>query len=151
MSVQFIYESHKFILSKITKFRVTTLVMGRGVFSVSITYSLKRIIIQVSLYQLILFIFSLYYLSFIHIRFFLQVLRPSLIIIFKRKYGKENTELDILSWWKTNGFKYPTLKKVVRDILAIPISTVASESAFSTSGRLVSPHRSRLHKRRWRR
>ncbi|KAG5533349.1 hypothetical protein RHGRI_027517 [Rhododendron griersonianum] len=32
-----------------------------------------------------------------------------------------------------------------RDLLAIPVSTVASESAFSTSGRLVSPHRSRLH------
>ncbi|KAF6148484.1 hypothetical protein GIB67_038839, partial [Kingdonia uniflora] len=28
---------------------------------------------------------------------------------------------------------------------AIPVSTVASESAFSTSGRFVSPHRSRLH------
>ena len=50
-----------------------------------------------------------------------------------------------MSWWKTNGFKYPTLQKIARDILAIPISTVASESAFSTSGRLVSPHRSRLH------
>lgn len=52
---------------------------------------------------------------------------------------------DILSWWKVNGPKYPTLQAIARDILVIPISTVASESAFSTSGRLVSPHRSRLH------
>ncbi|KAG6470552.1 hypothetical protein ZIOFF_071626 [Zingiber officinale] len=52
---------------------------------------------------------------------------------------------DILSWWKTNGVKYPNLLKMARDILAIPVSTVAFESAFSDSGRLVSPHRSRLH------
>ncbi|KAG6501653.1 hypothetical protein ZIOFF_041536 [Zingiber officinale] len=52
---------------------------------------------------------------------------------------------DILSWWKTNGIKYPNLLKMARDILVIPVSTVASESAFSDSGRLVSPHRSRLH------
>ncbi|KAH9678932.1 BED-type domain-containing protein [Citrus sinensis] len=32
-----------------------------------------------------------------------------------------------------------------RDILAIPVSTVASESAFSTCGRVVSPHRNGLH------
>ncbi|KAL8519364.1 hypothetical protein ACS0TY_010338 [Phlomoides rotata] len=30
---------------------------------------------------------------------------------------------------------------MARDILAIPVSTVASESSFSNSGRLVSPHR----------
>nr|KAJ0187199.1 hypothetical protein LSAT_V11C900473500 [Lactuca sativa] len=30
------------------------------------------------------------------------------------------------------------------DILANPISIVALESSFSTSGRIVSPHRSRL-------
>ncbi|KAG8366458.1 hypothetical protein BUALT_Bualt17G0082100 [Buddleja alternifolia] len=52
---------------------------------------------------------------------------------------------DVLSWWKVNGLKYPTLQAMERDILAIPISTVASESAFSTSGRLISPHRNRLH------
>ena len=34
---------------------------------------------------------------------------------------------------------------IVRDIYAIPVSTVASESAISTGGRVVSKHRSRLH------
>nr|XP_016446021.1 PREDICTED: zinc finger BED domain-containing protein DAYSLEEPER-like [Nicotiana tabacum]XP_016446026.1 PREDICTED: zinc finger BED domain-containing protein DAYSLEEPER-like [Nicotiana tabacum]XP_016446032.1 PREDICTED: zinc finger BED domain-containing protein DAYSLEEPER-like [Nicotiana tabacum]XP_016446038.1 PREDICTED: zinc finger BED domain-containing protein DAYSLEEPER-like [Nicotiana tabacum]XP_016446044.1 PREDICTED: zinc finger BED domain-containing protein DAYSLEEPER-like [Nicotiana taba len=52
---------------------------------------------------------------------------------------------DTLSWWKTNGLKFPTLQKMARDLLAIPVFTVASESAFSTSGRLISLHRSRLH------
>lgn len=34
---------------------------------------------------------------------------------------------------------------IVKDVLAIPITSVASESAFSTSGNILSPHRSRLH------
>ncbi|KAL8469182.1 hypothetical protein ACS0TY_032129 [Phlomoides rotata] len=33
----------------------------------------------------------------------------------------------------------------ILNVLAIPISTVASESAFSIGGRFISPHRSRLH------
>ncbi|EOY03499.1 BED zinc finger,hAT family dimerization domain [Theobroma cacao] len=51
---------------------------------------------------------------------------------------------DILSWWKTNGIKYPTLQMIARDFLTIPISTVASELAFSTGGRVMTDHRSRL-------
>jgi len=35
-------------------------------------------------------------------------------------------------------------EKIARDVLAIPVTTVASESVFSTSGRIISPHRSRL-------
>ncbi|WOK98764.1 AC9 transposase [Canna indica] len=42
-------------------------------------------------------------------------------------------DFDILSWWKSNGLKYPTLQRIARDFLAIPISTVASEAAFSTT------------------
>ncbi|KAH7665852.1 Tam3-transposase (Ac family) protein [Dioscorea alata] len=53
-------------------------------------------------------------------------------------------DFDILSWWRT-ALKYPTLQLIARDILAIPVSTVASELAFSTSGRIVSPHHSSLH------
>ena len=37
------------------------------------------------------------------------------------------------------------LQRIASDILVIPITTVTSEFAFSTSGRLLSPHRSRLH------
>ena len=54
-------------------------------------------------------------------------------------------EFDILALWKSNGPKYPTLQHIARDILTILVSTVALELAFSTSGRLLSPHRSKLH------
>ena len=54
-------------------------------------------------------------------------------------------DFDMLAWWKANRPKYPTLQQITRDILTIPVSTVASESTFSTSGRLLSLHRSKLH------
>ncbi|CAI0388952.1 unnamed protein product [Linum tenue] len=57
---------------------------------------------------------------------------------------RNGADLDVLAWWKSNMGKYPILHKVARDFLCIPVSTVASESAFSTSGRVISPHRSRL-------
>jgi hypothetical protein len=51
---------------------------------------------------------------------------------------------QILDWWKVTGTRYPTLRKIAHDILAIPVSTVASESAFNTSWWILSEHRSRL-------
>ncbi|XP_052144497.1 zinc finger BED domain-containing protein RICESLEEPER 2-like isoform X2 [Oryza glaberrima] len=51
---------------------------------------------------------------------------------------------DVLDWWKVAGIRFPVLRRIARDIYAIPVSTVASESAFSTSGRVLSEHRSRL-------
>ena len=47
--------------------------------------------------------------------------------------------------WKSNGLKYLTLQRIARDILVIPAIIVVSESAFSTNGKLLSPHHSRLH------
>ncbi|KAK2648324.1 hypothetical protein Ddye_015813 [Dipteronia dyeriana] len=51
---------------------------------------------------------------------------------------------DILGWLKFNGIKYPIMSEIARDILAIPISTIALECSCSTSGRIVSTHRNRL-------
>ncbi|KAL5564723.1 hypothetical protein UlMin_027887 [Ulmus minor] len=52
---------------------------------------------------------------------------------------------DTLFWWKQNSIKYPVLSLIARDVLAVPISTVASESAFSTGGRILDPYRSSLN------
>ena len=57
---------------------------------------------------------------------------------------EQSADFDILSWWKCNSARFPVLSKLARDILAIPISTVASESAFSTSGRILDDFRSSL-------
>ncbi|KAJ0904712.1 putative HAT dimerization domain, ribonuclease H-like superfamily [Helianthus annuus] len=51
---------------------------------------------------------------------------------------------DLLLWWKINREKYKILAKVARDVLAVPVSTVVSESAFSTGGRILDPFRSSL-------
>lgn len=53
-------------------------------------------------------------------------------------------EFKILNWWKNNALRFPILSRMARDVLAIPISTVASESAFSTSGRILDDFRSSL-------
>lgn len=68
------------------------------------------------------------------------------------KYLSEDPEdyddkFDILQWWKINSPRFPILSKMARDILAIPVSTVASESAFSTGGRVLDAFRSSLSSR----
>jgi hypothetical protein len=45
---------------------------------------------------------------------------------------------NVLDWWKVVGTRYPTLRMIARDIFAIPITNVALESTFNTSGRVVS-------------
>ena len=57
---------------------------------------------------------------------------------------KTSANFDILNWWKVNSIKFPILAKIAQDVLAIPITTVASESAFSTRGRVLDPFRSSL-------
>ncbi|KAJ3686156.1 hypothetical protein LUZ61_015320 [Rhynchospora tenuis] len=54
-------------------------------------------------------------------------------------------EFDILAWWKLKVPRYPVLSRLTRDILAVPASTVASESTFSTSGRTLSTMRNCLN------
>jgi hypothetical protein len=70
--------------------------------------------------------------------------RTELDLYLEEEVLPRTQELDIIQWWKVGGLKYPTLRKIARDVLAILVTTVASESVFSTGGRIISPHRSRL-------
>lgn len=64
------------------------------------------------------------------------------------KYLSEDEKIvddfDVLNWWKVNSLRFPVLSNMARDILGVPISTVASESAFSTGGRVLDTYRSSL-------
>ncbi|GJU66983.1 zinc finger BED domain-containing protein RICESLEEPER 2-like protein [Tanacetum coccineum] len=58
--------------------------------------------------------------------------------------GEPGVYFDALGWWKEKSSKFKILSKMAADILAIPLTTVASESAFSAGGRVIDPHRSSL-------
>lgn len=60
------------------------------------------------------------------------------------KCVKRDPNFDILVWWKRNSIEYPILSTMAKDILDTPVSTVASESAFSTGGRVIETYRSSL-------
>jgi hypothetical protein len=56
-------------------------------------------------------------------------------------------EFDILHWWKLNTVKFPTLCKMARDILAIPMSMVSSGASIFSAGtgsRMLDDYRSSL-------
>ena len=53
-------------------------------------------------------------------------------------------KLEILGWWKANSNRYQVLSKLAWDVLAAPVSIVASESVFSTEGHILNPFRSSL-------
>ena len=58
--------------------------------------------------------------------------------------GRKDVNFDILLWWKANSSRYQVLSKMALDVLAVPVSTAASESAFSIGGRILDPFRSSL-------
>lgn len=63
---------------------------------------------------------------------------------FSEEQEPDDDDFDILLWRKVNAPRYKVLAEMARDMLAIPISSVASECAFSTRGRIIDSFRSSL-------
>ena len=57
--------------------------------------------------------------------------------LFKPCEHVDDDDFEILAWWKMNSIKYRVLSHITKDVFAIPISAVASESAVSTGGRII--------------
>ncbi|GJW85388.1 zinc finger BED domain-containing protein RICESLEEPER 2-like protein [Tanacetum coccineum] len=59
---------------------------------------------------------------------------------------KDNSAIsfDILEWWKSHETKFPILSKMAAHILAILVTTVASEATFSAGGRVIDTYRASL-------
>ena len=60
--------------------------------------------------------------------------------------GLEEDEVgdDVLGWWKVHGPRYPVVACMACDVLAVPISTITSESAFSAGGCTLDSFRTSL-------
>ncbi|KAL0325542.1 UNVERIFIED_CONTAM: Zinc finger BED domain-containing protein RICESLEEPER 1 [Sesamum radiatum] len=53
------------------------------------------------------------------------------------KDKKDGKDFDVLEWWRVDALKYKILSIMARDLLAIPITTIASEATFSSGSRVI--------------
>ncbi|PON71878.1 HAT, C-terminal dimerization domain containing protein, partial [Parasponia andersonii] len=49
-----------------------------------------------------------------------------------------------LEWWHTRQPRFPMLSQLAHDVLTIPVSTISSESAFSTTKMIVDERKTLL-------
>ncbi|KAK2653795.1 hypothetical protein Ddye_013651 [Dipteronia dyeriana] len=73
-----------------------------------------------------------------------DIQRTQLDLYLEERRLERSIDLNILDFWKGNEPCYPELAAMARDVLSVPISRVASESAFSMGGRVLDQFRSSL-------
>jgi len=66
----------------------------------------------------------------------LFVEKSELDLYLKEPLTDRKQDLGILMWWISLMYRSPSLVKLARDVLRIPMTSVASESAFSVEGRI---------------
>ncbi|KAK8952115.1 hypothetical protein KSP39_PZI003938 [Platanthera zijinensis] len=57
---------------------------------------------------------------------------------------KREKIFDVLEWWRVHALKYKVLSTMASDILAIPVTSVASEATFSAGSRVIDKYRASL-------
>jgi hAT family C-terminal dimerisation region len=56
----------------------------------------------------------------------------------------EDDQIDILEYWKRNATAYSTLAMMARDVFAVHVSTVTSESYFNSTNMILTDKRTKL-------
>jgi hAT family C-terminal dimerisation region len=56
----------------------------------------------------------------------------------------EDDQIDILEYWKRNVAAYSTLAMMVRDVFVVSVSTVSSESYFSSTNKILIDKHNKL-------
>ena len=51
---------------------------------------------------------------------------------------------NLLHYWKVNALRFPVVSSMAKKFLAVPASSVSSESTFSCGGRILDDYRSSL-------
>ncbi|CAH9073040.1 unnamed protein product [Cuscuta epithymum] len=57
---------------------------------------------------------------------------------------EENDDFDVLDWWKSKERTFPILARMAKQVLSMPVSTIAVEQEFSSAGNVLTASRSRL-------
>lgn len=58
--------------------------------------------------------------------------------------SRSQPDFDVLRWWERNSSQYPTLSRMARDILSVPVCTVPPESVFDTASKEMDQYRCSL-------
>ncbi|RAL41385.1 hypothetical protein DM860_010179 [Cuscuta australis] len=59
-------------------------------------------------------------------------------------YDDDDVDFVVLGWWKRNEHMFPCLGMLARQVLSVPVSTVAVEREFSAGGNILIDYRSCL-------
>ncbi|KAL2926616.1 putative AC transposase [Bienertia sinuspersici] len=71
--------------------------------------------------------------------------KSQLDLYLEEKNIDHNVKHDVLLWWENNrAHRHPQLRALAHNILAIPILSIPSESAFSMCKKLINPWRASL-------
>ncbi|XVF60729.1 hypothetical protein PTKIN_Ptkin08bG0071400 [Pterospermum kingtungense] len=70
--------------------------------------------------------------------------KSQLELYFEEPRVDKSMDLNVLHFWKQSAFRYPELAAMARDILSIPVTTVAFESTFSVGGKVLDQYLSSL-------